>query len=180
MTLFALVGLGNPDAKYQLTRHNMGFLLIDAISERFEIPVSQSKFHALTGRGLIHGHEVVLIKPQTYMNLSGKSVLAALNFFKIPEKNLLVIFDDLDLPQGEVKTRFGGGHGGHNGVRSILEVLPTDKFFRIKIGIGKPEHKSATAGWVLQNLSAHELEELKAHSFPLALKRILNIMQESQ
>lgn len=175
--MFVLVGIGNPGAEYQNTRHNAGFLFIDSLADEFKISISQKKFKALIGRGKINGHDVLLVKPQTFVNLSGDSVQQILSYFKIPETNLIVVFDDLDLQHGQVKTRFGGGHGGHNGIRSILECLPSDKFYRVKIGIGKPIHKNATADWVLHSFNDEELNTLTKDVFPIAKERILNMMR---
>lgn len=178
--MFALVGLGNPGTEYHKTRHNAGFLFVDALAEEFGISITEKKFNGLFGRGTIDNQEVILLKPQTYMNLSGSSVQKALSFFKIPEDNLFVFFDDLDLPFGQVKTRFGGGHSGHNGVRSILESLPSDKFYRIKIGIGRPTYKQDTAQWVLHPFSTNELEILQNDVFPTAKKRLFNLIHETK
>lgn len=175
--MFVLVGLGNPGPQYDKTRHNAGFMLIDSIAEDASISINQSKFKSVFGRGKYQGHDVILVKPQTYINLSGTAVQQFLNFFKVSEQNLIVMFDDLDLTPGVLKTRVGGGHGGHNGMRSILECLPSDKFFRIKVGIGKPTHKNATADWVLHPFSKQELDVLYNETFPLAKERILHILE---
>jgi PTH1 family peptidyl-tRNA hydrolase len=176
--MFVVIGLGNPGHEYETTRHNAGFLFVDSLSEEFKIPVTQKKFKAFIGRGSIQEHDVLLVKPQTYMNLSGDSVQQILNYFKVPETHLIVVFDDLDLPSGQVKTRFGGGHGGHNGIRNILECMSSDKFYRVKIGIGKPTHKSATSDWVLHSFDKSELEALKNTIFPTVKERVLSIMRE--
>lgn len=118
------------------------------------------------------------MKPQGYMNTSGNSVQQAISFFKIAEEELIVVFDDLDQAPGAVKTRIGGGHGGHNGVRDILDKTGLDKFYRVKIGIGKPEHKSATANWVLGKFTHPEIATLENESFPIAKNRILSTMKQ--
>ena len=153
-------------------------MLIDQIASESDVFLSQNRFGALTARTQWQGHDVFLMKPQGYMNVSGTSVQQALSFFKIKEENLLVIFDDLDQSPGAVKTRVGGGHGGHNGVRDILEKTSFEKFYRLKIGIGKPEHKSATANWVLGKFTQQELEKLEKESFPLAKIRILETLKQ--
>lgn len=176
--MLALVGLGNPGSQYQETRHNAGFLFIDSLAKELSISLSEKKFDAFFGRGKLNDQDIVLLKPQTYMNRSGLSVQKALAFFKIPENQLIVIFDDLDLSFGQIKTRFGGGHSGHNGVRSLLECLPSDKFYRVKIGIGRPIYKQDTANWVLQQFQPDELATLQNEVFPIAKTRILNFLHE--
>lgn len=176
--VFIIVGLGNPGKQYENTRHNIGFMLLDEIATQAQAHFSfHNKSNAFLAKTLWQSREVILVKPQTYMNLSGACVGHLLSYFKVPEKNLVVIFDDLDQSHGAVKMRIGGGHGGHNGVRSILEHTPSDKFYRIKIGIGKPIHKSATTSWVLNKFSADELKILETDSFPSALGRLLEILR---
>ncbi len=178
--MFVLVGLGNPGAEYETTRHNAGFLLLDGLASDAGISITQTKFKAFFGKGRLFGQDILLVKPQTYMNLSGQSVQQILAYFKVPVENLVVLFDDLDVAAGLLKTRVGGGHGGHNGIRSILECLGSDKFYRIKIGIGKPVHKSATSQWVLNSFTPSELQTLQNEVFPLAKERIQNIMKASK
>ena len=176
--MFILVGLGNPGHNYENTRHNIGFMLLDQIAAESGVFLSQNRFGALTARAKWQSYDVFLMKPQEYMNLSGSSVQQALSFFKIEEEDLIVIFDDLDQPHGAVKTRLGGGHGGHNGIRDILDKTSSDKFYRVKIGIGKPEHKGATANWVLGKFTSSEMETLEKESFPLAKSRIFETMKQ--
>jgi PTH1 family peptidyl-tRNA hydrolase len=175
--VFILVGLGNPGNSYENTRHNVGFMLIDEIAAEAGVSVSQNRFNSLTARATWNGHDVFLMKPMSYMNLSGSCVQQALNFFKAQENQLITIFDDLDQPFGAVKMRVGGGHGGHNGMRDILLKTGFNKFSRVKVGIGKPEHKSATANWVLSKFTNTELQLLETESFPLAKKRVLEAMK---
>lgn len=167
-----IVGLGNPGAKYELTRHNAGFLLIDLLADAGQISVTSKKFHGLYGRGRVMGEDAVLLKPETFMNLSGKSVIPALQFFKIPADQLIVLHDDLDMASGKVKAKFGGGHGGHNGIRDIMAQLGHGNFHRLKIGIGRPEGKSAREGgggrvtnWVLGPYDQHDLDDLAGPVF---------------
>ncbi len=143
--MFLIVGLGNPDKKYEKTRHNIGFDVIDALAERYRIPVTERGQKALVGRGVIEGVRVLLAKPQTYMNLSGDSVSELLRFYKLdPESELLVIFDDISLNPGCIRIRKKGSAGGHNGIKSIIAQIGTQDFMRIKVGVGeKPE------GWDL-------------------------------
>ncbi|APJ02994.1 aminoacyl-tRNA hydrolase [Silvanigrella aquatica] len=176
--MFILVGLGNPGHNYENTRHNIGFMLIDQIASESGVFLSQNRFGALTARANWQGHDVFLMKPQGYMNVSGNSVQQATQFFKINEEELIVLFDDLDQAPGAVKTRVGGGHGGHNGIRDILDKTSFEKFYRVKVGIGKPDHKSATANWVLGKFTQQELDSLEKESFPVAKNRILEILKQ--
>lgn len=145
-----VVGLGNPGPKYEWTRHNMGFLVVDELAERESIPVQRLKYKALTNTALIGGQSVLLMKPTTYMNLSGEAVGQAARFYKIPPERVLVISDDVALPQGKLRIRRAGSAGGHNGLKNIIAHLGTDKFPRIKVGVGdKPHPDSDMADWVL-------------------------------
>jgi PTH1 family peptidyl-tRNA hydrolase len=167
-----LVGLGNPGTQYSQTRHNAGALFLEHLGRLCGVSVHQVKFKSLYGKGFLFGKETVFLFPQTYMNLSGAAVREAMTFFKIAVPDTYVIFDDLDLSPGAVRLRVGGGHGGHNGVRSILEELGSDHFHRIKIGIGKAEHKSATQSHVLGKFTDSEMATLESESFPLAVGRL--------
>lgn len=175
--MFVIVGLGNPGFQYDHTPHNIGFMLLDEIASECSVTITQNRFSALTVKTTWQNHEVFLVKPQTFMNLSGESVAQVLSYFKIPVENLIVVFDDLDQEFGAVRMRFGGGHGGHNGIRSILGKISSDKFHRVKIGIGKPEHKSATASWVLSKFTNEQMNLLLDESFPKAKQRILDILK---
>ena len=143
--MFVIVGLGNPDKKYEATRHNIGFDVIDAIADKYNINVKDKKHKALVGSGVIEGMKVLLVKPLTYMNLSGESVAEVMNFYKLdPEEDMLVIFDDISLAPGNIRIRKKGSAGGHNGIKNIIAHLGTEQFNRIKIGVGaKPK------GWDL-------------------------------
>lgn len=174
-----LVGLGNPGTQYELTRHNVGFLFLDELADAAGGQFSQTKFNSLVCRISWKGHDLLLLKPQTFMNLSGASVLEAVQFFKLTPAQVTVVFDDLDQAAGAVRMRVGGGHGGHNGIRDILARWGQDGFFRLKVGIGKPEHKSATANYVLGRLSAEELQYLKDKSFAVARERLEDILKRS-
>lgn len=144
-----IVGLGNPGTEYAQTRHNAGFWYVEAIAQRFNITLkSESRFSGLTGRGLIDGHDVRLLLPSTFMNLSGKSVVPMAKFFQIAPANILIAHDDLDLPSGCIRLKTGGGHGGHNGLRDIVPHIGND-FHRLRIGIGHPGHKEKVHGHVL-------------------------------
>ncbi|WP_134685256.1 aminoacyl-tRNA hydrolase [Brevibacillus migulae] len=151
-----IIGLGNPGKKYEDTRHNVGFMTIDKISDKYSIPVQQNKFKALVGEGRIGTERVLLVKPQTYMNLSGESVGEILRFYKLTPEDLLVIYDDLDLPLGQIRLREKGSAGGHNGIKSLIAHLGTQEFKRIKIGISRPDQKSGVKDFVLSTFSAEE------------------------
>ena len=133
---YVIVGLGNPGAEYAMTRHNMGFRALDMIAEDSSIEVKKSKFHALIGQGRFDGKKLVLVKPQTYMNRSGISVREAAMYFDVPSENVIVIYDDIDLPTGSIRIRKAGGPGTHNGMKSVVEQLGTKDFVRIRIGVG--------------------------------------------
>ncbi|MBR2706794.1 MAG: aminoacyl-tRNA hydrolase [Mogibacterium sp.] len=136
---YVIAGLGNPGRDYERTRHNMGFRAIDVLSSDEKIDVTRDKFHALIGRGRIDGKKVILVKPQTYMNRSGRAVREAAMYFDVAPQNLIVIYDDIDLPAGSIRIRKSGGAGTHNGMRSVVEELGTTDFVRVRIGIGAVE-----------------------------------------
>lgn len=143
--MFLMVGLGNPGKQYEHTRHNIGFDVMDAIADKYNISISEKKHKALCGKGTIGGQKVVLAKPQTFMNLSGESVVELLNYYKLdPEDEMLVIFDDISLAPGGLRIRKKGSAGGHNGIKNIIALTGTQNFMRIKVGVGeKPK------GWDL-------------------------------
>jgi PTH1 family peptidyl-tRNA hydrolase len=151
-----VVGLGNPGKKYERTRHNAGFMAVAQLAGRLGIEVSQERGHSLIGRGRIEAAQIVLVKPQTYMNESGKAVSALLKDFYVSPGDLIVIHDDLDLPLGTVRIKTGGGHGGHNGLRSIIESLGTPDFIRVRMGIGRPIQGVDSADYVLSLFLAGE------------------------
>ncbi len=134
-----MAGLGNPGKKYERTRHNVGFMVIEMLSQKWNVPVDRLKFQALIGETKIGEEKVLLVKPQTFMNLSGNSIYEIVRFYKIEPDHVIVIYDDLDLPVGTVRIRKQGGTGGHNGMKSIIYQLQTEEFPRIRIGIDKPE-----------------------------------------
>jgi peptidyl-tRNA hydrolase, PTH1 family len=153
-----ILGLGNPGIEYQFTPHNLGFLAVDRIAERYGIRVSNRNCKALTGRGRIGDVEVVLAKPETYMNLSGNSVRELAREYEVdPQRDLIVIYDDLDLPYGSIRVRERGGAGGHNGVQSIIGALGTQEFLRIRIGIAPDFKLSDGASYVLSQLKKSQL-----------------------
>lgn len=155
--MFVIVGLGNPDKKYEGTRHNIGFDVIDALSRKYNIPVKEKKHKALVGTGAIEGCRVMLVKPLTYMNLSGESVGEIMNFYKLdPEEELLVIFDDISLAPGNIRIRKKGSAGGHNGIKSIIAHTGTMNFKRIKIGVGEKPKDWDLADYVLGRFDASD------------------------
>jgi len=157
-TDFLVVGLGNPGREYELTRHNVGFLTIDELAERKQIPVQKLKHRALTNSVSYGDVTALLMKPVTYMNLSGESVGEAARFLKIPPERILVISDDTDLPVGKLRVRRKGSAGGHNGLKSLIAHLGTDQFPRIKIGVGgKPHPDYDMADWVLGRFPPNDL-----------------------
>ncbi len=144
-----LVGLGNPGAKYESTRHNMGFLAVDKLADNERFKFSKLRFKAWTATAELGGEKVLVMKPQTYMNLSGESVGQAARFYKIPPEHVLVISDDISLPIGKLRIRAGGSAGGHNGLKSLIQHLGSDRFPRIKVGVGMPENADYDiADWV--------------------------------
>ena len=157
-----IVGLGNPGRDYRWTRHNVGFLLVERLAEKNGIDLAKRGLKSIYGRGKIGKKDVILAKPQTFMNLSGEAVQRLLRFFKIPPEDLIVLHDDLDLPFGKIRIRLQGGAGGHKGIKSIIESLGVDVFVRFKVGIGRPGKAGQDpADFVLEPLSGGEREELK-------------------
>jgi PTH1 family peptidyl-tRNA hydrolase len=159
-TALLLAGLGNPGAQYALNRHNAGFILADAIHLEYGFGPWRAKFEGLIAEGELAGRKVYLLKPQTYMNDSGRSVSAALNFYKLPLSALVVAHDEIDLQAGKLKAKAGGGDAGQNGLRSITAALGAD-YRRVRIGIGHPGHKDRVTGHVLQNFSKDDLAWFK-------------------
>ena len=158
-----VVGLGNPGDKYFHTRHNAGFLALDFISQKANMKIDRSKFKALVGEATIGGKRVLIMKPQTFMNCSGEAVAEAAKFYKIAPENIIVIFDDISLDAGRMRVRRDGSAGGHNGIKSIIEHIGSDKFPRIKIGVGqKPHPDYDLASWVLSEFGKEDKEKLFA------------------
>lgn len=155
--MYVIAGLGNPDKKYEKTRHNVGFDVIDAISKKYNVELTEKKHRALCGSGYIAGQKVLLVKPQTYMNLSGESIQAILNFYKLDAADgLLVIYDDINLAPGRIRVRAKGSAGGHNGIKNIIAMTGTQEFARIRIGVGEKPQGWDLADYVLGRFSKEE------------------------
>lgn len=160
--MFVIVGLGNPTLQYEGTRHNVGFDVIDVLADKYNIPVETRKSRAYIGKGIIEGQKVILVKPQTYMNLSGESVRGIIDYYKIDEEEeLLVIYDDISLDVGQLRIRKKGSAGGHNGIKNIIAHLNTNVFMRIKIGVGEKPKKYDLADYVLSHFSKAEREQME-------------------
>ena len=174
-----VVGLGNPGAEYLHTRHNAGFLAIDYICNKYNARVNKSAHKALVGEATIGGKRVLLVKPQTYMNLSGESIKSALDFYKIKPENLIVIYDDISLDVGRLRVRRDGSAGGHNGIKSIIANIGTQIFPRIKVGVGqKPHPDYDLASWVLSEFKNDELKALEG-TFPTVCEGLEKILTAS-
>ncbi|GGG24612.1 aminoacyl-tRNA hydrolase [Paenibacillus abyssi] len=156
-----IVGLGNPGSNYQGTRHNVGFMAIDELARRLGIQVTQSKCKALMGEGNFQGTKVVLLKPMTYMNLSGESVRAFLDYYKADLQDGIVVYDDLDTELGKIRLRYQGSSGGHNGIKSIIAHTGTQTFNRVRMGISRPQPGMAISDYVLSNFPKSEQEKLR-------------------
>lgn len=154
--LFLIVGLGNPGAQYRRNRHNVGVMAIERLAERNGIAINRQQFLGRTGSGVITGRRVLLLMPQTYMNLSGQSVQAAYQFHKLSPETLVVLHDDIDLELGRIQVKQGGGHGGHKGVESIVQLLREADFFRVRMGVGRPPNQDDTSEHVLSNFRPDE------------------------
>jgi len=166
-----LVGLGNPGAKYQNTRHNVGFMVIDNLKEKLHA----NKISSPCNGELYKAQNHYLLKPYTFMNLSGESVIKVKNYFKIPLEEIVIIHDDLDLPFGAIRFKKGGGHGGHNGLRSCDKHI-TKEYIRVRIGIGKPQHKGEVASYVLSDFSKEELLILENELIPHITNAIIELL----
>lgn len=174
---FLIVGLGNPGREYENTRHNTGFICIDHIADECGVDIKKIEFKAVTARCTIAGHNCILMKPQTFMNLSGEAVRPCAAFFKIPAENIIVIYDDITMDVGKMRIRRKGSDGGHNGMKSIIYQLGSDNFPRIRVGIGaKPHPDYNLADWVISSFAKEDvkpLEQAAENAFE-AVKEIVN------
>ena len=159
--MYIIVGLGNPEEEYSKTRHNMGFNTINKIAKKYNIEVNKTKYQGLYESAIIEGQKVILVKPQTYMNLSGNRIQEFIKFYKIEKENVIVIYDDMDIEPGLIKIRKQGGAGGHNGMKSIIQMLGTEEFPRIRIGIGRPKHNGDEINYVIGSIPEEEIPELE-------------------
>ena len=175
--MFIIVGLGNPTKEYEGTRHNVGFAVIDAIADKYNISVTERKNRAFCGKGIVAGQKVLRAKPQTYMNLSGESVRGLLDYFKIDEETeLIVIYDDISLDVGQLRIRKKGSAGGHNGIKNIITHLGTNVFQRIKVGVGEKPKEYDLADYVLGHFSKAE-KELMEDGYKRAIEAVEMILQ---
>ena len=158
--MYLIVGLGNPEEDYSKTRHNMGFNVVNKIAKKYEIEINKKKFDSLYGEGIIENEKVILLKPQTYMNLSGKAIIQVVNFYKIPLENICVIYDDMDIEPGIIKIRKKGGAGSHNGMKSVVAELNSEDFARIRVGIGTPKFKDDSINYVIGAIPEEEVKVL--------------------
>lgn len=159
--MYLIVGLGNPEQDYANTRHNMGFNVINKLAKKYEIDVTRNEFKGLYGSGLINGKKVMLLKPQTFMNLSGESILAIKNYYKIDIDDILVIYDDIDTDVGQIRIRKKGSAGTHNGVKSVVHCLETTDFARIRVGIGAPSEDEDLIEYVIGAISEEDIKPLE-------------------
>lgn len=179
---YLIIGLGNPGKRYEPTRHNIGFMALDALAAQSDIALKQKSFNAFWGKGTIAGSSVILAEPQTFMNLSGTAVRQLQSFFKTDISNLIVIHDDLDLPFGAVRLKAEGGTAGHKGLASIESNLGTSEFLRVRLGIGKPVDKSRIEGYVLEPFRKEEqieLPELLQWAADAGTEIVLNGLQKA-
>lgn len=158
--MYLIVGLGNPEEDYAKTRHNMGFNTVNKIAKYYNIEINKKKFDSLYGEGIIENQKTILLKPQTYMNLSGKAIIQVVNFYKIPLENICVIYDDMDVEPGQIKIRKKGGAGSHNGMKSVVAELNSQDFARIRVGIGTPKFKEDSINYVIGAIPEEEVQLL--------------------
>lgn len=178
--MFLIVGLGNPGKNYEKTRHNAGFMLVDAIADAYSFPNFSSKFNSFVSLGEIEGEKVLLTKPQTFMNNSGTAVLEAARFYKVANENILVIHDDIDLAFMKIKLKRGGGSGGHNGIKSIDKMISAD-YQRLRIGVGRAENENIDAAdFVLSNFTAAEIKQVSTFFSKITKKLPLIIKGQSE
>lgn len=170
-----IVGLGNPGEQYENTRHNIGFKVVDKVAEKLGIHISKEKFNGMVGEGMYNGKKVILLKPTTYMNLSGSSVVDIVDFYKVPLSELLVVYDDIDIEVGKIRIRPEGSSGTHNGMRNISDMLASHDFPRIRVGTGKPGEGVDLADYVLEKFPEEEREAMK-NSVEMAADAVLEIL----
>ena len=181
--MFIIAGLGNPGREYAHTRHNVGFDTIDVLADKYHIDVDTRKHKALIGKGMIEGQKVILVKPQTYMNLSGESIREVLDFYKVDETSeLIIIYDDISLNPGQLRIRLKGSAGGHNGIKSIIQHLGGQEFLRIKVGVGEKPKGYDLADYVLGHFSKEEqveMEEAKKRAAEAAVMMVCGDVEKA-
>lgn len=157
-----IVGLGNPGKQYETTKHNIGFLVLDALAANLGLSFNKTKFKSIYAEGNIGTEKVILVKPQTFMNLSGESVRPWMDYFDLTEEDVVIIYDDMDLPVGKIRLRIQGGHGGHNGVKSLIQHMGTKNFNRIRVGVGRPFPSQDVVSHVLSPFSKDTVDDMKS------------------
>ena len=177
-TMYIIVGLGNPGKQYEATRHNVGFIAVDEIAKRLNIKMDRLRFKAIVGEGRIGGEKIVLAKPQTFMNLSGQSVVELMNYYKVPHENLIVIYDDIDIEAGKLRIRHKGSAGSHNGMKNIIYLLGFDDFPRIRIGVSKPRPRQELASFVLSKFDKDEIPRM-IESIETAAKAAIEAVEKT-
>ena len=175
--MFLIAGLGNPGREYEGTRHNVGFMTLDALADKYNIDVREKAFKGLIGKGVIEGHKVILVKPQTYMNLSGECIRQVMDYYKVDPSEFIVIYDDISLVPGGIRIRKKGSAGGHNGIKNIIAHLGTQEFPRIKIGVGAKPENGDLVKHVLGRFSKEDDAKIR-DVFALAEEGLLAILQE--
>lgn len=175
--MFLIVGLGNPGTEYAATRHNIGFDMVTYLSDKYRIPMRSKEGKAIVGKGVIEGQKVMLAQPQTYMNLSGESVRALMDYYKLTEEELVIFYDDISLPVGQIRIRAKGSAGGHNGIKNIIQHLGTQEFPRIKIGVGAKPEKGDLVKHVLGRFGKEEDARIR-DVFALAERGLLVMLRE--
>ena len=174
--MYLIIGLGNPEEEYIKTRHNMGFNTINKIAQKYNIEVNKNKFQGLCENAIIEDKKVILIKPQTYMNLSGNCVKEFVDFYKVKKEEVLVIYDDMDIEPGKIKIRKKGSSGGHNGMKSIIKMLGTEEFPRIRVGIGRPKYSGDEINYVIGAIPEEDITKLE-DGIELAQKAVIEILR---
>lgn len=176
--MYIVVGLGNPGRKYEHTRHNVGFDVTEIFSQKYDIPIRKLMCKAAVGEGTIRGERVVIAQPQTFMNLSGESVVQLLNWYKVDPTHLIVVYDDVDLPEGRLRFRPSGSAGTHNGMRNIVYLLGRDDFPRVRVGIGRPAEGWDMKDWVLAPYATPELRKTMFDAYMNAADAIAMLISE--
>ena len=180
MTMIIIACLGNPGRKYSKNRHNVGFIIGEYLANKYSISVAKKLFSSLSGKGRIEEEDALIIFPQTFMNTSGAAVQSALDYYREAPENCIVIHDEIELPFGEIRTKFGGGHKGHNGIRSIIQHINTSDFYRVRVGVGRPANsKMKVADYLLSDFSSEELKRIEEIS-PAIVEEIAQIITSKQ